>query len=226
MRGAMAGLSGEDFVMKRLVVAGLAGALLAVAPFVALAQDTKTVKGTVTAVAGDSLTVKVADKDMTFKVDAKTRTIAPGGTTKTRAAQAAGKEGAALGEIVKTGQGVEIAYHEQGMHAATVRVLPSTPSANVPPDPAAQAHSARGVVSAVSGTSLSVKAAAGELTFVVDSKTTVVGTGVGTAARKVTEAGGKTAITEFVHAGDAVSVTYHDVAGAKHAASVHITKKG
>jgi hypothetical protein len=37
--------------------------------------------------------------------------------------------------------------------------------------------------------------------------------------------GGKTTVTEFVKEGDSVSVTYHDVAGEKHASVVRITRK-
>ena len=209
--------------MNRLITGALCALLVGI-PCAARAQDTKTVQGTVTAISGDSLTVKVADKTMTFKVDAKTRTTAPGGTTKTRAANTEGKAGPTLNEVVKAGQGVEVAYHEQGMHAASVRVLPSGPPAAV--DPAKQAHSASGVVSNVTPSSLTVKGAAGESTFAIDAATTVVGTGLGTAARKAAEAGAKTPITEYVHQGDTVSVTYHESGGAKQAASVRVTKKG
>ena len=204
-------------------IAGAVCALLVGIPGAALAQGTKTVQGVVTAVSGDSLTVKVADKTMTFKVDAKTRTTAPGGTTKTTAAKAEGKAGVALNEVVKTGQGVEVAYHEQGMHAASVRVMPSVPGS--PADPAKQSHTASGVVSSVTASSLTIKGAAGESTFTIDTTTTVVGTGLGTASRKAAEAGVKTPITDFVHQGDTVSVTYHESGGAKQAASVHVTKK-
>jgi hypothetical protein len=84
---------------------------------------------------------------------------------------------------------------------------------------------AAGVVSAVSGSALTIKGKAGDATFTVDNKTTVSGTGIGTAARKMTEAGAKPTITDLVHDGDSVSVTYHDVDGAKHASVVRIVRK-
>jgi hypothetical protein len=200
--------------------------LVAGAPKAAMAQGTKTARGPVTAVSPTSITVKVNDQEMTFAVDSKTHVTAPGGTTKTKAAEAAGNAGPVLTDVVKTGQGVEVTYHEQGMHAASIRALPSVPKPAAPADPAKKAHVASGVVSDVSGTSLTVKGASDEWTFTVDPKTTVIGTGVGTADRKLKEAGSKTTVTEFVHKGDTVSVTYHDVDGAKHAATVRITKKG
>ena len=174
--------------MKRLIAMLGCAVLLAAVPPAAMAQATKTVKGSVTAVGADSITVKVGGKDMTFAVDAKTHVVAPGGSTKTREAKAEGKAGPMLTEVVKTGQAVEVSYHEKGMHAATIKaiaeVAPAAPSA--PAAAAAKAQTATGVVSAVSGSSLTVKGKAGDVTFTVDNKTTVTGTGIGTAARKMT----------------------------------------
>jgi uncharacterized protein YaiE (UPF0345 family) len=67
-----------------------AGVLLAVllAFATAAAQDTKTVRGTVTTTAPDAVTVKVGDRDMTFKVDNTTKVQAKGGSTATREAKA------------------------------------------------------------------------------------------------------------------------------------------
>ena len=216
--------------MKRLIAMLGCAVLLAAAPPAAMAQATKTVKGSVTAVGADSITVKVGGKDMTFAVDAKTHVVAPGGSTKTREAKAEGKAGPMLTEVVKTGQAVEVSYHEKGMHAATIQRIadvPAAPAATAGPaaPAAAKAQTAAGVVSAVSGSSLTVKGKAGDVTFTVDSKTTVSGTGIGTAARKMTEAGAKPTITDLVHDGDSVSVTYHDVDGAKHASVVRIVRK-
>ena len=216
--------------MKRLIAMLGCAVLLAAVPPAAMAQGTKTVKGSVTTVGADSITVKVGGKDMTFAVDGKTHVVAPGGSTKTREAKAEGKAGPMLTEVVKTGQAVEVSYHEKGMHAATIQRIadvPAAPAATAGPaaPAAAKAQTAAGVVSAVSGSSLTVKGKAGDVTFTVDNKTTVSGTGIGTAARKMTEAGAKPAITDLVHDGDSVSVTYHDVDGAKHASVVRIVRK-
>lgn len=211
---------GKD--MKRLIVGAACAALLAVVPGGVMAQATKVVKGSVTAVSASSITVKVADKDMTFAVDGRTRVVAPGGSTKEREAKAEGKGGPVLTDVIKTGQAVEVSYHEQGMHAATIRAI-----AAVPPPPAAappKAERAAGVVTAVSGTSLTVKGAS-EWTFAIDNGTIVSGTGIGTAGRKLMEAGGKPALPDFVHEGDDVAVTYHEAAGTKQATRVQITRK-
>src|SRR6476646_3455125 len=215
--------------MKRLIAMLGCAVLLAAVPPAAMAQGTKTVKGSVTTVGADSITLKVGGKDMTFAVDAKTHVIAPGGSTKTREAKAEGKAGPMLTEVVKTGQAVEVSYHEKGMHAATIKAIADAKAAPAaaaaPAAPAAKAQTAAGVVSALSGSSLTIKGKSGDVTFTVDNKTTVSGTGIGTAARKMTEAGAKPTITDLVHDGDSVSVTYHDVDGAKHASVVRIVHK-
>jgi hypothetical protein len=211
--------------MKQLITMLACAVLVAAAP--ALAQ-TKTVKGKVTTVAANTITVNVAGKDMTFNVDAKTNVMAKGGTTKTRQAQAAGKTGPGIGDVLKGGESVEVAYHEAEMHADSVRVIPS-----VPPPPQAKAEeapkvktmTATGVVAAVSGNSLTVNEKTGAATFTVDSKTVVSGPKLGTAGRKIQDAGGKLTLGEFVKEGDTVTVTYMEDGGAKKAEKVRIVKK-
>lgn len=217
--------------MKKLIAMLGCAVLLAAAP-VAMAQGTKTVKGSVTAVGSDSITVKVGGKDMTFGVDATTRVVTPGGSTKTRAAKEAGKTGPVLIDVVKTGQAVSVDYHEQGMHAAAVRTIAAPPPSPAAPaakpstaDAPPKAHVATGVVSSVSGNSLTVKGKSGDTTFVIDSKTTVSGKGLGTATRKMNEAGGKPTLSDFVHDGDTVNVTYHEMGGTKSASLVRIISK-
>ena len=181
-----------------------------------------------TNVGANTITVAVAGKDMTFNVDVKTTVVARGAGFKAKAAEAAGKTGPGVAEVLKAGDAVEVVYHEAGMHADTVRGIASVP----PPPPApkaaedqkTKAATESGVVSAVNGTTLTIKEA-GETTFTVDSKTVVSGTGFGTAGRKITDAGGKPTLGEFLHSGDSVSVTYHDTGVAKMATNVRVTKK-
>ena len=66
--------------MKRLIAMIGCAVLVGAAP--ALAQ-TKTVKGSVTSVGANTITVSVAGKDMTFNVDTKTTVVAKGASTKT-----------------------------------------------------------------------------------------------------------------------------------------------
>jgi len=208
--------------MKRLIA--LLGCAVFVAAVPVLAQ-TKTVKGSVREVGANTITVNAAGKDMTFNVDAKTTVVARGAGTKAKAAETAGKKGPGLGEVVKVGEAVEVAYHEAGMHADTVRAIASVPPAKDAADQKAKPTSESGVVSAVTGTSLTVKGKAGDTTFTVDAKTVVSGAGFGTAGRKIADAGGKPTLGDFVHTGDSVSVTYHDTGTAKMATNVRVTKK-
>lgn len=215
--------------MKRLIT--LLTCTVLVASSSALAQATKTVKGSVTNVGPNTITVAVAGKDMTFNVDVKTTVVARGAGTKAKAAEAAGKTGPGVAEVLKAGEAVEVVYHEAGMHADTVRAIASVPPPPPPPAPKAaedqktKAATESGVVTAVSGTSLTIKGKAGETAFTVDGKTVVSGTGFGTAGKKIADAGGKPTLGEFVHSGDSVSVTYHDTGVAKMATNVRVTKK-
>jgi ABC-type Fe3+-hydroxamate transport system substrate-binding protein len=112
--------------MRRLVASLLAVVLVGIAAPTFASDATKDAKGTVKAVAADSVTVTDADgKDWTFAVDAKTKVIAAGGSTKTAATKAMGKS-PAITDVVKAGAKVAIKYHElEGgkMHAAQVRVM-------------------------------------------------------------------------------------------------------
>lgn len=212
--------------MKRLLIL-VVGTLLIGYPSSSFAQETKTAAGKVTAVEGGSLTVNVGGKDMVFMVDAKSDVIARGGSTRTREAQAAGKAGATLSELIKVGENVQVKYHEAGMHAASIRVVSSVPAAAEPKaaDPAGKSQRATGVVSSVSPSSITVKGTAAEWTFVIDSKTKVIGVGAGTAARQKAAAGEKTMIVDLVANGDTVTVMFHDMDGSKHAGEVRVTKK-
>ena len=103
--------------------------------------------------------------------------------------------------------------------AAQAKPAPTEQAAKAP---AAKAKTANGTVSAVSTDSLTIKSKSEETTFKVDSKTKVVGTG---ATHKTEELKGKekpTLFTDFVKVGDNVSVTYHEMEGTKHAASVRV----
>ncbi|HEU4938616.1 MAG TPA: DUF5666 domain-containing protein [Vicinamibacterales bacterium] len=210
--------------MKRFIAMLGCAVLVSTAP--ALAQ-TKTVRGKVTTVGANTITVNVAGKDMTFNVDVKTNVVARGGTTKSRQAQAAGKTGPGVADVLKAGDPVEVVYHEKEMHADTVRVVPSVPSGEAPPPPppAPKAMTATGVVSAVSGNTLTIKEKTGDATFTVDTKTVVSGRGFGTAGRKLENAGGKPTLGEFVKEGDTVSVTYVEEGGTKKASNVRVTQK-
>ena len=204
--------------MRRVILV-LASAIVVLAmPMLAQAQPTKTVSGSIAAIASDSITVTVDGKEMKFTIDAKTQVVAPGAGTKSRAATAEGK-GVVVTDVLKVGQAVEVKYHDD-MRAANIRTI-----ASVPGPPAPKSQTASGVVSAITGNSLTIKGATGDMTFTVDDKTTVVGTGVGTAGKKLEGEGKKPNLPELLHDGDTVSVTYRDMNGTKHASVVRITKR-
>ncbi len=188
------------------------------------AQETKTVRGTVTALSGNALTVQVAGTAIAFTVDDQTRVEARGAGTATRRAQEAGQAGVKITDVVKTGNAVEVTYTESGgtRHATLVRRV-STPGGN-PAGPT----SSNGKVTAVTATSLTISGSSGgggrfTQTFVIDPSTNVVGKGAGTAAAR---GGGKVPITELVSVGDSVAVSFRSAANAAHATSVTVVTKG
>jgi len=191
----------------------------------AFAQTTKTAKGTVTAVAADSVTVKAGAQEMKFAVDSATTVTATGAGTKTRKAEAEGGK-PKITELLSAGTPVEVKYHDQGgtLHAASIRAIASAGDmgGGVMADKPA-AKTASGTVKSVSASSLVISEAGKDMTFSVDKDTTVVGKGLGT---KGATTGGKLAITDALAAGDMVSVTYHDMSGTMHAATVRVTAKG
>ena len=208
----------------------VAGALaLAVAASPVLAQS-KTVRGTVAAVAGDSVTVKTLDKDMTFKVDGKTDVIAKGGSTATRAAQAAGAAGPKLGDIIKVGEGIEVTYTEEAgvMHAKQIRGDVSVPSAAKPAAAAAPSgakQKATGKVTAVAGDSVTVNSGGKDWIFKVDAKTDVIARGGSTATRAAQAAGAPgPKLGDIIKVGEEVEVEFHDMAGVNHATAIRVLK--
>lgn len=91
-----------------------------------------------------------------------------------------------------------------------------------PAQPTAQeAKSARGTVTAIGADSITVKAGTSELKFVVDGKTVLTASGAGTASRQA-EAAGKPGprLSEFLKAGDAVEVSYHETGGSMRASNI------
>ena len=206
--------------MRRLVLAlPLAALALAALPALAGAQEQKT-RGTLSAIAADSITVKVAQTEMKFTVDEKTSVTAPGGSTKTKQAAAAGKSGPMLSEVLKVGDAVEVSYTDAGgRHATAIRKVSSPGSGGVP------AKNAQGMVTAVSASSLTIQGSSGgggkfDQTFAIDSKTRVVARG---ASSKL--AGGAP-VTNVVEKGDRVAVSFEESGGSLHATEIRVVGKG
>ena len=107
--------------------------------------------------------------------------------------------------------------------ALSVSALCLAPAVGVQAQGKAKSMTASGTVKAVSGSSLTVTAAGGkDMTFTVDKDTKAIGKGLGT---KGAPTGGKLAVTDAISTGDTVSVTYHDMGGTMHAASVRVVSK-
>jgi Domain of unknown function (DUF5666) len=182
------------------------------------AQELKS-RGTLTAMAADSITVKVGTTDVKFAVDDKTAVTAPGGSTKAKQAAAAGKAGPKLSEVLKVGDAVEVSYTEAGgRHASEIRKVSSPGSGGVP------AKRAAGTVSAVSASSLTIDGSGGggakfTQTFVIDGKTHVIARG----ASKSLGAGAP--VTNAVGKGDTVSVSFDESGGSLHANEIRVTAK-
>ncbi|HEY6213648.1 MAG TPA: DUF5666 domain-containing protein [Vicinamibacterales bacterium] len=113
--------------MNRFLNPLLVACVLACAATTFAQGAAKTARGTVTAIAADSITVRVHDRAMRFVVDQRTEAIAPGATHRTSAAQKSGLAGPKLADLIKVGQSVEVSYHDMpGMlHAARIRVTPA-----------------------------------------------------------------------------------------------------
>jgi hypothetical protein len=79
---------------------------------------------------------------------------------------------------------------------------------------------ATGSVTAVTDKSLTVKVKDSELTFTVDKDTHVGAKGATKATAAAKDAKQPLTISQYVKAGDTVTVTYHDANGVKHAADV------
>lgn len=179
----------------------------------AMAQDSKSARGTVTAMAANSITVKAGEREMKFTLNEKTVVTAEGGSTATRAAEAAGKSGPKLTELVKVGDAIEVSYREAGgaMTATRIRKVAS-PGSGGGSTSDEGSETANGTVDTVSASSLTITGSAPggggatfKQTFSIDPTTKVIGEGVGTAAAAK---GGKASITDLVKTGARVTVTY------------------
>lgn len=207
--------TGFRFAMVLLIVgAGLTAR--------AAAQEPKSARGTVTAVGGDSITVRVAERELKFSVDPKTVLTASGAGTAERKADAAGKPGPRVADFVKTGDAVEVTYQETGsnMRASTIRRVNSAGGGSVSGD------RADGRVDSISGSTLVISGSAGsggsfKQSFAVDATTKVIAMGASTAA-----AGGRVVLTDFVGIGDQVTVSYHKAGSGLHADEVRVRAKG
>ena len=170
------------------------------------AQETQWVRGTVTAIAGDTITVKVAGQDMTFAVDKnKTRVVAPGGGTAQRKAEQKGEGGVEITQLLKVGEGVEVRYTDTGTAKHATEIHGGIAKTAMEQSP--QGKNVRGKVTAVANDKLTVNAAGKDYEFTIDSKTRPVGTGLGTKTAELKKAGKTPTLPDFIATGDTVLVS-------------------
>jgi hypothetical protein len=186
--------------MRRLIVLGGCAWLLLMLVGTVVSAD-KWVRGKVTTVGADSVTVMFKGKEMKFTVTSDTDVQGRGlGTAQRRAG------GVKLAEAVKVGDGVEVHYAESGgtMRATEIRTgLTAGEAASED-----TGDSAAGRVTALTAGSLTIKSGSGEMTFSVDPKTRVLARGAGAATQEARAAGSGPAITDLVKVGEDVVVTY------------------
>jgi len=205
-------------VCKLAVVALVAG--LAAVP--ASAAPTKWVRGPVTAISADTITVTVKGAESTFKVEKTTLLIARGAGTAQRTGQ-----GPKLGDFLKVGQFVEVRYTEAGgaKVATEVRPLATEEEGASKEAQVAAGTSARGPVVSVAADSIVINADGADVKFTVTAKTKVLGTGIGTKMRELTAAGKPTPITAFIGIKDEELVYYAEGGAAPEASSVRVVQK-
>ena len=212
--------------MKRslLLALSLAGIVMPALSPVLHAEQSKTARGTVTALAADAMTVKVRDTEMKFAVSRSTLVQVRGGSHKTAAARTAGMAGPRLADLLKIGDPVSVSYSEaNGAFRATNIVVASATAAGdnqfTPSAPATRLVS--GTVTAADANRLTISAGGQDMTFAIGTDTHVVGTGIGT---KISRMGGRAPIGVLLSNGDRVSVKYYDTNGTRHAARVQVTQ--
>lgn len=82
---------------------------------------------------------------------------------------------------------------------------------------------AMGTVTEVATDSITVKGKTETWTFTIDKETSVTAKGATTKTLELKREGKGTKLTDFVKAGDAVTISYHEVGAAKHASNVRVT---
>ena len=180
------------------------------------------------AVGADSITVKAADRELKFTVDAKTVVTASGAGTADRKAGTAGRPGLRVADFVKAGDAVEVSYTETGstMHASNVRRVSSAGGGGS--ISGERAETASGTVDSITATTLVISGPASggsfKQTFAIDGTTKVIAAGASTAA--AASKGGKIVLSEFVGAGDQVTVSYRKAGNTIHADQVRVRSKG
>jgi hypothetical protein len=211
--------------MRHVVAVALFAIVVSLVFAPVASAQTKWVRGTVVSVVADTVVIKAAGKDMTFKVEKTTELVARGAGTAQREAEAKGAGGVKLVDFVKPGVGVEVQYKEAGGIMTATEIHSGIVVKEGAVAEEVTGGSARGSVLVVANDSLTVKGADKEWKFVVDTKTSVVGTGMGTINRKFKAEGKAPTMTDLLGAGDQVIVYFKEAGGVARASEVRVMTK-
>lgn len=209
----------KSFTRLALVVVGIGAATVLEGTRPASAQG-KEARGSVTAVSDSSLTVHAGATDLAFVVNADTVVEVKAAAKESRKAGTANNRGITITQYIKTGNAVRVRYHEANGQNVAESVQPVNNAGDG--GGSTQGESPRtvnGKVKSISASQVTVDNDGHESTFAVTRDTDVIAKG---ASKTTSAAGGKTVITDFVHSGDTVIVTYKESGGVMTASAVQL----
>lgn len=182
------------------------------------AAQAREARGTVSAVAERSMTVKVGAQELSFFVDRETHLTVQREAKDLQRAKAPAAD-PNVNDYFAPGNIVLVRYQDTGgrHHALDIQRVGSTgPGGGSISEPALIAT---GKVKAITSSQLTLDANGRESVFAITKDTGVLKKG---ATRATKAAGGSTPITTFVHAGDSVSISYSQSAGRATASEVRV----
>jgi len=180
--------------------------------------QSKEARGTVSAVAERSITVKVGAQEMTFVADRETHLEVQREAKDFQQAKAPLAK-PNVNDYFAPGNVVLVRYQDDSgrHHALDIRRAGSTGAGGG--SISEPAKIATGKVKAITSSQLTLDANGRESVFAITGDTGVLKKG---ATRATKAAGGSTPITTFVHAGDSVSISYSESAGRATASEVRV----
>ena len=180
--------------------------------------QTREARGTVSAVAERTVTVKVGAQELTFFVDNETHLEVRSAAKEFQQAKPPTAR-PRVNDYFASGDVVLVRYREEsaGHHALDISHVGSTGAGGG--SISEPAKIASGKVKAITSSQLTLDANGRESIFAITHDTDVLKKGA-TAATKA--AGGVTPITTFVHTGDSVSISYSQSAGRATASEVRV----
>ena len=127
---------------------------------------------------------------------------------------------------MKPGVGVEVHYKDVGGVLMATDVHSGLPPTEGSAPAESAGGSARGTIAAIGPASVTLKAGDKEWAFTVDSKTLVLGEGMGTITKQFKDQGKMPAITDLLGVNDQVVVYFKGGADAKRATEIRVYAEG